>query len=404
MKYRISRFIGTLCCLLAFAFTAEAQQISFVKNCSWEELKARAQKEDKPIFVDVYTSWCAPCKKMAATVFKDPEVVAYMDKNYISIQLDAEKEKSHGFFANFHPGAYPSFYWLDKNGRLLSTKTGYMPSEPFLKSCRDAQTGALGKQIEEYDRRWKAGDREDAFVEKYLFEVLPQVFPDSIRPYFNQYLDGLSPEKLKSRGIGKLLCRFTRTIIDDKVWTTLLEYNDVYSSELEPSLDFDRYMYMNLVRIPMSVWKDKAKFHSYMDLIESKKFPNKELYLNLIQMESNIFEGNYKEALEQALAIGAANESTRPYLYREMAYTFIIGKFFVDSYSPSDAEKKDILTLTQKAFELTPSKSTVSYLAAAYARSGDYKKAYETLAILPFHKEPVLSNAVYSLLNLPRKR
>ena len=87
-----------------------------------------------------------------------------------------------------------------------------------------------------------------------------------------------------------------------------------------------------------------------------------------------------------------------------LIYTFIIGKFFVETYTPSNEEKQAIITLTEKAFELTPSKSTVSYLAAAYARSGDYKKAYETLAILPFQGEPTLSNAVYGLLNLPRKR
>lgn len=399
-----NRLIGLLLCLSAFVLVANAQQISFVKNCSWEDLKARAQKEDKPIFVDVYTSWCAPCKKMAATVFKDPEVVAYMDKNYISIQLDAEKEKNHGFFTKFRPGAYPSFYWLDKNGQLLSTKTGVMPSELFLKSCQDAKNGSLGKQIDEYNQKWKSGNREVDFVEKYLFEVLPQVFPDSVRPFFNQYLNGLSPEKLKSPRIGKLLCRFTRTIENDKVWSTLLEYNDVYSSELDKSLDFDRYMYMNLIRIPMSVRTEEAKYRSYMDLIESKNFPNKELYMSLIQMESQIFDGNYKEALAQATAIGAANEKTRPYLYREMIYTFIIGKFFVETYTPSNEEKQAVITLAEKAFELTPSKSTVSYLAAAYARSGDYKKAYETLAILPFHGEPTLSNAVYGLLNLPRRR
>ena len=399
-----NRLIGLLVCLSAFALVANAQQISFVKNCSWEDLKARAQKEDKPIFVDVYTSWCGPCKKMAATVFKDPKVVEYMDKHYISIQLDAEKEKSHGFFSKYHASAYPSFYWLDKDGQLLSTLTGVMPTEAFLKACEDAQTGSLGKQIEECSQQWKSGNREDAFVDKYLFEVLPQVYPDSIRPYFNQYLSGLSPEKLKSPRIGKILCRFAHSIVDDKAWSTLLEYNDVYSSELGETIDFDKFMYMNLVRIPMSVRTEEAKYRSYMDLIESKKFPNKELYLSLIQLESHIFEGNYKEALAKAVAIGAANEKTRPYLYRELLYTFIIGKFFVETYTPSDEEKQAILTLAEKAFELTPSMSTVSYLAAAYARSGDYKKAYEMLAILPFQKEPVLSNAVYDLLNLPRKR
>lgn len=39
----------------------------------------------------------------------NPEVVAYMDKNYISIQLDAEKEKNHGFFTKFRSGSLSIF-------------------------------------------------------------------------------------------------------------------------------------------------------------------------------------------------------------------------------------------------------------------------------------------------------
>lgn len=404
MERRAAYFIGLLICLLMASSEVKCQQVSFLENLSWQELILQAQRADKPIFVDVYTSWCAPCKKMEVTVFSDAEVADYMNKAYISIRLDAEKEKDHGFFTQFHPGAYPSFYWLDKNGRLLSTESGYLAAEPFLKYCREAQSSSLWKQLDDYRQKWSLGIRDEAFVDKYLFETLPQVYPDSVRPYFNQYLTELTPEELKSPRIGSLLCRFTRTIENDKVWSTLLDYNDVYSSILNPSLDFDRLMYMNLVRIPISVRSDETKFRQYVNWIESRDFPNKELYLSLIRMESEIFEENYQVALNQALMIGDTYKESHPYLYREMFYTFIIGKFFLSSYSPSNMEDEAIRTLAEKAFELTPSKSTVSYLAAAFARSGDYKKAYETLALLPFHKEPTLSNAVYSLLNLSLKR
>ncbi|MBQ8502476.1 MAG: thioredoxin family protein [Bacteroides sp.] len=401
MKKDINFSIRFFFCLVAFITSVvKAQQISFVEDCSWEELKQLAQKEGKPIFVDVYTSWCIPCKKMAATVFKDSVVVAYMNTHYISIQLDAEKESGHEFFTQFKPVAYPSFYWMDNKGGLLSTKTGYMSAELFLNFCMKSQTESLGQLLAEYNRQWKAGNREDHFVDKYLFEVLPQVYPDSVRPLFNHYLAGLSTEKLQTERIGTLLCRFTRSIENDTIWSTLLKYNEVYSSILPVSLDFGRCMYMNLVRIPMAVRTNEEKFHSYMKLLEKKSFPNKAFYMKLLQIESLIFDGHYNEALKQALAMGAEHKVKRPYLFREIFYTFIIGRFFVDEYSPTNVEKMAILKLAKEAFELTPSKSTVSYLAAAYAKNGDYKKAYEVLAMLPFYKEPTLSNAVYPLLNL----
>ena len=39
-----NRLIGLLLCLLAFVLVANAQQISFVKNCSWEDLKACSKR------------------------------------------------------------------------------------------------------------------------------------------------------------------------------------------------------------------------------------------------------------------------------------------------------------------------------------------------------------------------
>ena len=45
-----------------------AQGIEF-SHGTWKEVLAKAKQEDKLVFIDVYTSWCGPCKKMAAKVF-----------------------------------------------------------------------------------------------------------------------------------------------------------------------------------------------------------------------------------------------------------------------------------------------------------------------------------------------
>ncbi len=46
-----------------------AQGIKFEKTLSWPEICEKAQKENKYIFVDCYTTWCGPCKKMDQEVY-----------------------------------------------------------------------------------------------------------------------------------------------------------------------------------------------------------------------------------------------------------------------------------------------------------------------------------------------
>ena len=45
---------------LFIAFQAVAQEGIRFRHCSWEEAKAMAKKEKKPIFIDFYTQWCGP--------------------------------------------------------------------------------------------------------------------------------------------------------------------------------------------------------------------------------------------------------------------------------------------------------------------------------------------------------
>lgn len=53
---------------MSWSIIASAQGIDFFHG-SYEEALKKARSENKGIFVDVYTSWCGPCKKMAREVF-----------------------------------------------------------------------------------------------------------------------------------------------------------------------------------------------------------------------------------------------------------------------------------------------------------------------------------------------
>jgi len=41
-----------------------SEGIQFIKSSSWEQVLQKAKAENKIIFIDCYTTWCAPCKAM----------------------------------------------------------------------------------------------------------------------------------------------------------------------------------------------------------------------------------------------------------------------------------------------------------------------------------------------------
>ena len=95
-----------------------AQGIHFTTG-DFQEIVKRAGAEKKGIFVDVYTSWCGPCKMMAKNVFTDEKVGEFYNAHFVCVKLDAEKQSEHGFFKKYKAGGYPSFFWLNENGDLL---------------------------------------------------------------------------------------------------------------------------------------------------------------------------------------------------------------------------------------------------------------------------------------------
>ena len=63
--------VFTIICFISTA--AQAQGIVFEKG-QWADILKKAADQNKPIFVDAYTTWCGPCKWMAKNTFTDEKV------------------------------------------------------------------------------------------------------------------------------------------------------------------------------------------------------------------------------------------------------------------------------------------------------------------------------------------
>lgn len=124
--------IASLIALLVLVPVGLQAQIKF-ETGTFAAAMEKAKKEKKPIFVDVYASWCGPCKRMAATAFMDKKVGEFYNQNYISIQIDAEKASDGpATAAQFGVDAYPTLLYFSPEGTLVKKVVGSMDAEQLL--------------------------------------------------------------------------------------------------------------------------------------------------------------------------------------------------------------------------------------------------------------------------------
>ncbi len=129
-------------------------EVGGIQWLSFEEAVEKMKTEPKKMFIDVYTTWCGPCKMMDRNTFKDKEVIEYMNKNYYSVKLDAESTETIQFNGRdfefvpsgrkgYHQLAYailqgklsfPSLVFVDNIGEVIELALiapGYHPPEDF---------------------------------------------------------------------------------------------------------------------------------------------------------------------------------------------------------------------------------------------------------------------------------
>lgn len=101
-----------------------SQGIAF-EPLTLDEALNKSASENKPVFVDVYTDWCAPCKRMDITTFKDSLVGANFNSDFISFKADAEDKASGTLIANrYGITSYPTLLFLTSSGEVLLKAVG----------------------------------------------------------------------------------------------------------------------------------------------------------------------------------------------------------------------------------------------------------------------------------------
>jgi thiol-disulfide isomerase/thioredoxin len=124
--------------------------IKFEEDLSWPAVLAKAKAERKPVFIDCYTTWCAPCRHMSREIFTQKVVGEFFNTHFVnvSVQMDrTEKdaeivrqwyEDADSIAAKFGVKDYPTFLVFSPDGEAIDRFVGSMETSQFLKRATDA--------------------------------------------------------------------------------------------------------------------------------------------------------------------------------------------------------------------------------------------------------------------------
>ena len=157
---------------ILYTFNGYAQEIKWV---SFEQALALQKKTPKKIMIDVYTSWCGPCKMLDKNTFQNKDVAEYVNKHYYAVKFDAEgnevvkfkdktftnpdynpananrRNSAHQLTSYFQVNAYPTIVFMDETGEVIAPIRGYQTPpqlELYLKMFKADQHKNLTTQDE----------------------------------------------------------------------------------------------------------------------------------------------------------------------------------------------------------------------------------------------------------------
>lgn len=105
---------------------------------SWKEALEIAKKENKLIFLDIYATWCGPCRRLKSNTFSNSRVGKYFNDTFINVSLDGEIGDGEILANQYKITGYPSLLFINKDGNIVTRTEGYMDADEFLSLGRSA--------------------------------------------------------------------------------------------------------------------------------------------------------------------------------------------------------------------------------------------------------------------------
>ena len=354
MKYLLTILIFT--CFLS----ANAQGIEFFHG-TYQEAIAEAATQEKILFVDAYTTWCGPCKRMAKQVFTQEEVGSLFNANFINYKIDMEKPNGREFGSKYPVSAYPTLLFLDGEGKLVKKSVGGKSVESLVELGSDIL--AKFDFSASYREAYEAGDRSYENTIAYV-NALNKSNKSSLK-IANEFL-------LENKNL-------TPTQKSDFIFAAASEVDSrIFESMIDSKNEY-------IAKFGQSEFKQKIMLAANRTRNKALEFESPELLEASIKTVKKYNKSEYKKfQAESYMKIAEAEENTEEYikqskkLFKTFSSTSEKVKWTQNAMTifPKD---QDILTLAydllEKPLESSLDKNEITMFCKIMLELKQYKKA-----------------------------
>ncbi len=355
--------------LLLIGFGLNAQKIEFRKISFQEGLEAAAE-ENKPVFIDCFTTWCGPCKWMSANIFTIPEVANYYNENYICLKIDMEKGEGIDIAKRYEIRAYPTLLYLDSKGERLLVKVG---ASQEMQSYIDA-----GEQAKDPKRNlpYMLEHVEDNFTDQaFMHDYFMTVSAANMMPegMVDQYFEQFPIEEWLQGDNWEIVNEVVSDLNSETLKTLAVNSELVSLRQAENGMDFlEQRIFYGLANklFRARTEEAKAEYEVLRSQYLSEDFP----LSGKISFRLDLM--NYERLKDFKGYASVAQENVQNYLWDDANELNNVAWTFYEKVEDQQA-LLSALRWAQRAVELAPEHHILDTYAHLLAETGKKEKALE---------------------------
>jgi thioredoxin 1 len=115
----------------------DSKGITFIEQ-DWDKALTQAKAQKKLVFIDIYATWCGPCKMLKKNTFTDAKVGEFFNKNFVNVSIDGEKGVGPSLAQKYGITAYPSLIVTDGDGKPVLYTMGYIDAATLMQFAQAA--------------------------------------------------------------------------------------------------------------------------------------------------------------------------------------------------------------------------------------------------------------------------